>query len=277
MKKKTCMLIAGVAIAALLAFMAKTKWGDSNAPHQTGPVEIPEFVTQGDIFITPDELYAKLGSKDIVILDASHPRGYAKGHIPGAISIGFKGLSDCTGKPGDKGWGTILPKEKLKAKLESLGVDNTKTVVAYSDIFKGPGGGGRAVWQMKLAGFENARLLYGGLAMWKQKGYPLSTTRTTPVPATGLVLKDYDTSFQADQAYVYDNLDTLKIVDVRSLKEYTGEDTSRGEARGGHIAGSKWLEWTALLTPDAGVKSAQEIKQIMAGVGIHPEDDFVLY
>ncbi len=277
MQKKSYVVIS-VLIAVVLVFVAKKTPKD---PVINGEkylkMEVTEFANQGDLFITPSELYKKLGTSELVILDASHPKGYAKGHIPGAVSIGFKGLSDCKGKPGDKEWGTILPREQLIQKLESLGVDNTKLVVAYSDIFKGPGAGGRAVWQMKMAGFENVRLLYGGLELWKRCGYALSTIRAIPLPAAGLTLKDYDESFRATQHNIHAQLDTLKIVDVRSLKEYTGQDTSRGEARGGHIKGSQWLEWTTLLNEDASVKSPRKVKELMAGVGIRPEDEFVLY
>lgn len=276
MQKKSYVVIAVVLIAVALALVAKNKPKDPGVNGgKSLKVDISEFADH--IFITPSQLHEKLDSRELVILDASHPKGYAKGHIPGAISIGFKGLCDGSGKPGDKEWGTVLPKEKLTQKLESLGIDNTKLVVAYSDIFKGPGAGGRAVWQMKMAGFKNVRLLYGGLELWKKSGYAISTTQAVPVPATGLTLKDYDESFRANQRDIHDHLDTLKIVDVRSLKEYTGADTSRGEARGGHIQGSQWLEWKTLLNEDASVKSVQEIKALMAGVGILPTDDFILY
>ncbi len=278
MQKKAYVLIAAVLIAVTLALLAKNK---PKAPVVNGEkylkMDLAEFINQNDIFITPSQLHKKLGTSDLVILDASHPKGYAKGHIPGAIGIGFKGLSDCNGKPGDKEWGTALPKDQLTRKLESLGIDNTKLVVAYSDIFKGPGACGRVVWQMKMAGFDNVKLLYGGLEFWKRCGYSLSTAPTVPTPATGLTLKDYDESFRAKQKYIYDHLDTIKLVDVRSFKEYTGEDTSRGEARGGHIKRAQWLEWKAILNEDASVKSPREIKELMAGVGIRPEDDFVLY
>lgn len=277
MQKKIYVAVAVVCIAAILAVLAKNKLSDPVADRLAAPLVVPDFVTQTDIFITPAQLHDKLGAQDIVILDASHPKGYAKGHIPGAVSIGFKGLSDCTGKPGDKEWGTILPKDKLKQKLESLGINDTKLVVAYSDIFKGPGAGGRAVWQLKMAGFENVRLLYGGLALWKKSGYPLSRDPVVPVPSTGVTLKDYDESFRAKQDYIHGNLDTVKLIDVRTLKEFTGQDTSRGEARGGHIKGAKWLEWTAVLNEDASVKSFEKIKELMAGVGVRPQDDFVLY
>ncbi len=270
-------MIAAVLIAVILALGAKYTPKESVVNGAYATIDLTQFKNQGEIFITPAELKKKLGSKELVILDASHPRGYAKGHIPGAIGIGFKGLSDTKGKPGDKEWGTILPKDRLTKKLESLGIDDTKLVVAYSNIFKGPGAGGRVVWQMKMAGFDNVRLLYGGLELWKRSGYEVSKDPAAPVPVTGLTLKDYDESHRANQAYIHDRMDLVKLVDVRSLKEFTGRDTSRGESRGGHIKGSQWLEWTALLNKDASVKSPDQIKELMAGVGIKQGDDFVLY
>lgn len=271
-------MVAAVMLAVAVAFVIKVqKKAPAPNPEKYAHLDVSAFKNGDDIFITPLELKKKLGSKDLVILDGSHPRVYGKGHIPGAISMGFKGLSDCKGKPGDPEWGTILPKEKLTQKLESLGINNDKLVVAYSDTFKGPGAGGRAVWQMKMAGFTNVKLLTGGLEAWKRSGYPLSEDCVIPIPAHGLVLKDYDESYRAKKDYVFDTLGTVKIVDVRSLKEYTGEDTSRGEARGGHIKGSRWLEWTQLLNEDSTPKSPQEIIPLMAKLGITPADDFVLY
>ncbi len=240
-------------------------------------IDLSQFKNGNAIFITSKDLFQKLNDKNLVILDASHPKVYQKGHIQGAVSIGFKGLSNCEGKPGDKKWGTILDKEKLTTKLEGLGINNNSFVVVYSDILKGPGACGRVVWQMKMAGLKNVRLLYGGLEVWKRSGYEISKTPVKPVLAAGLVLKDYDETYRSEQKYIYDNLDYLKLVDVRSLKEFTGEDTHRGEARGGHIKGSKWLEWKDLLNEDSTPKSPDKIKILLAEKGIKLSDDFLLY
>jgi len=190
---------------------------------------------------------------------------------------GYKGLSLSVGKPGDENWGTILPQDALTEKLESFGVTNDTLIVAYSDTFKGPGSGGRAVWQLKMAGFDNARLLYGGLTVWRQLQFPVTKDVPIPTPAMGLTLKTYDESYRADRHFVEEHLATMKLVDVRSKNEFTGKDTSRGESRGGHIKGAEWLEWTSLLNQNSTPKSPEEIIAIMASVDIHPDDDFVLY
>jgi len=277
--KKNRFIIGGallaIGIAAVLIFNVV------NRPSPQNPSQItiaPEIFKNGkDIFITPAELKEQLGSKNLIILDGSHPKVYAKGHIPGAISIGFKGLCRSFGKPGDALWGTILPKKELTRKLESLGVTNKSLIVAYSDTFKGPGAGGRAVWQLRMAGLTNVKLLYGGLEVWKRLGFSLTTDPPTINPSNGLVVKDYDESYRADRQFVEAHLGKLAIVDVRSKKEFTGEDTSRGESRGGHIKGAQWLEWTALLNKDSTPKSPKEIIAMMANLGIKPGDDFVVY
>ncbi|MFA7467588.1 MAG: rhodanese-like domain-containing protein [Desulfotomaculaceae bacterium] len=229
-----------------------------------------------DIFITPQELHDRLGQEDILIFDANKPTDYPKGHIPGAVSLGWQSFCDTSGKIGDANWGVTLPKEELKEVLESYGIDNNQTIVFYSDVLNGPGADGRYVWQLRKADLDNAKLLYGGLELWKALGYDTDTEPVQPVPATGLVLKDYDEGYNATKDYVAQNLGQTKIIDARTLKEYEG-DTSRGEARGGHIPDAIHLEWKELLNKDATPKTAEEIIAIMKDKGITPEDDFVLY
>lgn len=269
--------VAAIAITATIigvtSFISKRKV--NYVDHVSLP--ITSFINGEDVFINAEELKSRIGSEDLVILDGSHPKHYGKGHIPGAISIGFKGLCRSEGKPGDPLWGTILDKEHLTKKLESFGITNESLIVAYSDTFKGPGAGGRAVWQLRMAGLNNVKLLYGGLDSWKQKGYELTKEQPEPQPSTGLLLSEYDESQRATLEYIQDNLGKTTFIDVRSLKEVTGEDTSRGESRGGRIAGAKWIEWTMLLNGDSTPKPPEEIKKLLAGVGVKPEDDFVVY
>lgn len=277
-KKRFILISVGLAVivVAALTFLNRAPEPVQQASTAT-PIDIGIFKNGNDIFISPQDLKTKLAEKNLIILDGSHPKNYAQGHIPGAINIGFKGLSRSSGKPGDPLWGTILPPEELTKKLESFGVTNDSLIVAYSDTFKGPGAGGRAVWQLRMAGLKNVKLLYGGLEMWRQSGYELSKETPAPQASTGLVLQKYDESYRANLEFVQTNLDSIKIIDVRSEKEFTGDDTSRGEARGGHIKNSVWLEWKDLLNADSTPKSPEEITAILAKVGVGPKDDFVLY
>ena len=276
---KNRFLVGGIVIAIVVAVGVILNMVNDTPKRRmvSKTIDLGLFKNGSDVFISPTALFAKLGKDNLVILDGNHPKKYAKGHLAGAISIGFKGLSRVDGKPGDENWGTILPKDKLTKKLESFGVTKDTLIVAYSDTFKGPGAGGRAVWQLKMAGLENVKLLYGGLEIWRQMGLPITKEVSELTPSTGLVLQDYNEEYRVNRQFIEANIDTLKIVDVRSEKEFTGKDTSRGEKRGGHIKGAKWLEWTALLNPDSTPKSAEEITKLMASIGVKPEDNFALY
>lgn len=97
----------------------------------TGP---GDFVVErtSEYEITKEELRAKLGSNEVVILDTREPREYAGstpygesrgGHVPGAKHIFFK---DLIGEDGH-----ILADDQLKEKLASLGVSEDTEVVSY--------------------------------------------------------------------------------------------------------------------------------------------------
>lgn len=229
-----------------------------------------------DYFITPQELNKIIGSKDIILLDCNKPDVYQKKHIPGAVNIGIHAFSDISNKIGNPGWGTILDKAELQNKMESLGIDNSKTVVFYSDVFKGPGADGRAVWQSKVAGLDNVKMLAGGLSYWQDLGYETTDKVSKATSTKGLELKDYDTSYIATKEYVKENLGKQVIIDVRTKGEYEGSQKV-GEPRGGHIKGAINMQWIELLNDDGTPKDKDEIKKIMASLGVKPEDDFVLY
>uniref|UniRef100_A0A2R5L089 Rhodanese-like domain-containing protein n=1 Tax=Hirondellea gigas TaxID=1518452 RepID=A0A2R5L089_9CRUS len=232
---------------------------------------------KGYYFISPEELKSLLGSEDLVLLDCNNPKLYYKEHIEGAIGIGFHAFSRKVGKPGDPGWGTIKSKNALAKTLISLGIDNKKTVVVYSDLFKGPGADGRIAWQLRLAGLKNVSILHGGSSYWKNLGYKM--TKDIPlkiIPSSGVILKDYDKSFMATKDEVFKKLDTNIVIDVRTKKEFDGSQKA-GEPRGGHIKGAKHLLWTDLLNKNGTLKTPKEIEEIMKNMTISKKDDFTLY
>jgi len=246
-----------------------------SATSETKEIDLAVY-KNNDFLITPQELKGMLGSDELALFDCNKPDIYAKEHIPGAVGIGLHALSDKVGKPGDPGWGTIKDKAELKKTLEELGIDNDKTVVFYSDVFKGPGGDGRAVWQLTLAGMDNVKFLVGGLSYWKELGYDVTDEPAQPKPTTGVELKDYDESYIATKAYVLDNLDKQVVLDVRTEGEFKGSQKA-GEPRGGHIKGAKLMLWLDLHNENGTPKTPEEITKIMASYGISPEDDFILY
>ncbi len=265
-----------LSLLILLLTLSGCQTKTANVEVDTTEVDLSVY-PQGEYFITPQEVQGLLGSEDLVILDCNKPDIYEKEHIPGALSLGFHGFSDKVGKPGDPGWGTIKPKDELEEQLTALGIDNEKTVVFYSNVFKGPGADGRAVWQLSLAGMDNVKILYGGSTYWKDLGYEMTKeVPESPIPSDGVTLKEYDESFFATKEAIYSTLGEELLLDVRSEKEYKGSQNA-GEPRGGHIAGAEHFLWTGFLEDNGTLKSPEAIEAIMTEFGVNKEDDFTLY
>lgn len=271
--KQICLLLICLVLTAALVGCSGQSNTSSDQPEQEFDISVYK---NNDFLITAQELKNLLGSEDLVLLDCNKPDIYAKEHIPGAIGIGFHAFSDKLGKPGDPGWGTIKAKEDLQKTLESLGIDNKKQVVFYSDVFRGPGADGRAVWQLKMAGLDNVKMLVGGFSYWKELGYEVTNEVTEPTPTTGVVLQDYDSSYAATKDFIFSNLGKQALLDVRSEGEFKGSQKA-GEPRGGHIKGAVNMLWLNLLNENGTPKSPEEIENIMLSYGVKPGDDFTVY
>jgi len=275
-KKRYFLAMLLVATIMLSACSQQSKQEKGQSDETASKIDLSEY-KNSDIFITPQELNEMLGDPNLIIFDSSKADVYEKKHIPGAIGVGWHKFSQVDGKPGDPLWGTSLEKAELKEMLESFGVTNDKLVVFTSNVLPGPGPDGRNVWQMRMAGLDNVKLLYGGNPYWEKLGYEMSKeVPTVGEPSTSLQLENFDESYRATKDYIYENLGKTVIIDVRTEKEYKGSQDA-GEARGGHIEGAKNLLWSSLLNEDATPKSSKDIISMMAELGVKPEDDFVVY
>lgn len=210
----------------------------------------------------------------VVVVDARSEKAYKKGHIPGAVSAPWQPFTQMAGKPGDIGWGTLLSKEELAAKIGALGIDGGKPLVVYADP-PGWGEDGRFVWMAVMAGIENVRILDGGLAAWKKAGG--STTRDAASSSSlEMVITQWDDSLDATTDWILANQDQVKIVDSRSLSEFNGA-TKYGEARGGHLPGAVLISFDTMFEKNGRLKSPEELTRLFQSAGLQPEDLIVTY
>lgn len=131
----------------------------------------------------------------VVVVDARSERAYKKGHIPGAVSAPWQPFTHMDGKPGDPGWGALLPKKELAARIGALGIDGNRPLVVYADP-PGWGEDGRFVWMAMMAGIENVRILDGGIAAWKKAGGQTTWEATSPF-SLEMVINQWDDSLDA--------------------------------------------------------------------------------
>lgn len=221
-----------------------------------------------------DAAWLKANLSKVVVVDARPEKAFQGGHIPGAASAPWQQFADMRGKPGRPGWGVLLPKDQLEARIGALGIDGRKTVVVYAEP-PGWGEDGRFAWMIQMAGVRDVRILDGGYAAWKQAGGE-TTKADGPAPGQPLAINALDEGLTATTDWIQSRAGRIKIVDSRSKKEFDGA-TDYKEARGGHLPGAVLIAFESMFNKDNTVKSTAELKQLFQAAGLKPEDEIVTY
>ncbi len=92
----------------------------------------------------------KTGCGDIVVVDARSAGAYASGHIPGAISLPHRDMTE----------------------IATAGLDRGKVYVVYCDGI-GCNASTKGAYQLARLGFRVKELL-GGLDWWRRDGHPVA-------------------------------------------------------------------------------------------------------
>jgi len=217
----------------------------------------------GKTFVSTEWLSKNMNS--VKIIDA---RGklYKLGHVPGAIELNWKTLSNMDAKFGSEKWGTVLEKDALSKKLDALGLKSTDEIVIYSKTHDAWGEDGRIYWTLKMAGFENLHILDGGMDKWEKEDRKTVFLKTKYPEVTNSIVK-WDNSRNITTDQLIKEFNDLVIIDTREEDEYLGA-TKYGEARGGHIEGAINIPFNLFLEKDGTLKKSRSIKKILKSKGI---------
>jgi thiosulfate/3-mercaptopyruvate sulfurtransferase len=182
---------------------------------------------------------------------------YDQGHISGAIAWNW------TTQLCDTVQRDIIPKAAFEKLMADSGVGNDTTVILYGD--NNNWFAAWALWQMKIYGHKDVRLMNGGRKKWLAEGRELTTEAPVVTKETYRAMEP-DMSLRAFLPEVQRAFETRSqmLVDVRSPDEFTGKVLSPpGLAetcqRGGHIPGAKSIPWGTACKEDGSFKSADEL------------------
>lgn len=272
MQRKICtLLMILVMITGILGCgTSKSPTSESTQTPETTAAQLD--ATMGQLFV--DAAWLKSNLSNVVVLDARPDKDYKEGHIAGAINVTWQSLCDMTKKPGDQGWGVILPEDQFAANVGALGINGDKTVVVYAAP---PGWGeeGCVAWMLKLAGIKNVKLLDGGFKAWQAQSGEINKDIPQPKAVEFKVAK-FDESLTASTDWIVANTGQAKIVDSRSVKEYQGA-TDYSEARGGHLPGAINIPFEGMFNADGTIKTAEALKTMFTQAGLTTQDEIVTY
>jgi thiosulfate/3-mercaptopyruvate sulfurtransferase len=202
-------------------------------------------------------------------------KAYEEGHVPGAIAWAWNTqLCDTVRRD-------ILSKGQFEELMASSGVSPDTTLVIYGD--NNNWFAAWALWQAKIYGHQDVRLMNGGRKKWLAEGREL--TKDVPnVRRTAYRAKEPDLTLRAflPQVQQASAQRSAAMVDVRSPAEYTGEilappglpETCQ---RGGHVPGARNIPWGKACNDDGTFKSADELRALYGAEGVDGSQPVIAY
>jgi thiosulfate/3-mercaptopyruvate sulfurtransferase len=200
------------------------------------------------------------------------------GHVPGSVLFDWKqDINDPVSR-------NVLSKQACEDLLQRAGVNDDTTLILYGDFNNWFAA--FAFWVFKYYGYKDVRIMNGGRKKWLEEDRPV--TRDIPNYSRGnFKASEPDKNirvFLNEVKQALDAKDRIKMVDVRSPKEFTGEILAPPEyptehaQRGGHIPSAVNIPWAqAVNDSDGTFKSADELKKLYESKGISPDKEIIAY
>ncbi|HLX36028.1 MAG TPA: sulfurtransferase [Candidatus Limnocylindrales bacterium] len=234
--------------------------------------------------ISVDELAARLGLTDLVVVDARWVLGkpgegradYDAGHVPGAIHLDLDAdLASPTGF-GAPGRHPLPTPDEFAARMGAVGIGDDTFVVAYDDA----GGwiASRLWWMLDNLGHDapgrgGAAVLDGGWKAWRAAGLPVSSDPVPALRARTLHVLDRWTRIIARDD-LRDRLGTLVLLDARAPARYRGE-TEPIDPVAGHIPTARSAPWDLDVGPDGRLLPPDELRRRLGEIGLGGKDEVV--
>ncbi len=222
-----------------------------------------------ELLVDTTWLAAHLDDGVVRIVDM-RPRGYAEGHIPGAVWLDNNAIRIAGRSP------DFLPTAaEFEQLMSRLGISNQTRVIAYDE--RGGIYAARLWWILNHYGHSNVALLDGGWVKWTADQRPTNSATPTPAAASFKVKPGTVKVATADDVKGAINRAGTKLIDARTQAEIEGKDL-RNIKRGGYIESSIPVYWEDTLnTSTRTFKSAAEIQQLYRSKGIQPGDNVLTY
>ncbi len=223
--------------------------------------------------IKATELNASL--KDVLIFDCRATLGnldkgledFNAGHIPGAVHADLD--SDLSCAPGDGGRHPLPQREALEAKFRAWGIDSHSHLICYDQ--NNGAFAARFWWLARWLGHACVQILDGGLDAWTSYDYPTEMASTERAPGNFTASEPLTRTCQLEEVLSGHH----KLLDARDAARFRGEQEPIDPVAG-HIPGAVCAPFSANLI-DGHFRSAEELAERFADLGIGPQDQLTCY
>lgn len=219
-------------------------------------------------------------------VQVSKPEVFDKGHIPNAIQIWRPDYTSNNKTPVS---GLIPSRKKLELLIRSFGFEEGDTLIIYDA--KANVDAMRFAWTLSLYGFDDYKLVNGGLQHWKENGLMTTSTVSPIAKSSNFSLgMDFKDDMIADFEEVRNALQDTNTVllDTREFYEYAGQpffkknklyDHKSGAYARGSIPNAIHHNWSEMadLNGDHRIKSEKTLRYDLNRKGITPDKKIILY
>jgi thiosulfate/3-mercaptopyruvate sulfurtransferase len=212
---------------------------------------------------------------DIRVIEIDVSRAaYDGGHIPGAIFWNvYADLLQPTYR--------IVDRAAFAQLLGRSGITPESTVVVYGY------GASLGFWMLRYYGHPRVAFLNGSRRKWLDAQLP-TTTEIPDVSPTAYTLADFadapQDDIRASHGQVAEAIGdaNVRLMDVRSMAEYTGERfwpslPPEGDQRGGHVPGAVLVPIEDTWCDDGTFKPLDELRGYYASRGFTPDHEIITY
>ena len=224
-----------------------------------------------ELLKTADWLAANLNRPDVRIVDLRYGiEYYWQAHVPGAVHL----FPDALTLPEDGVPSKPLPPEMFAEVLGRMGITDTTTVVAYSEVIDSLSP--YLTWMLDYVGHKKQALIAGELDRWRAEGRPLDQDFPKVQAAVYRLPEKLNEGIRARLADVKAALGDKKtvILDVRSPAMYSGE--AGYNKRRGHIPGSINRPWLRDLTGEYTWRDTAELRSEYKQLGVTPDKKVII-
>lgn len=227
-----------------------------------------------EVLVTTDWVAAHASDPGVRIVEVDvDNKAYDEGHVPGALAWAWNSqLCDTLRRD-------VLSKEQFEELMAASGVTPETTLVIYGD--NNNWFAAWALWQAKIYGHKDVRLMNGGRKKWLAEGRDVVTEVPRP-ERTAYKAQEPDWSLRAYLPEVQSSVGKASLIDVRSPQEFSGEilappglpETCQ---RGGHIPTAKSVPWGKACNEDGTFKSLEDLKVLYGGEGVDGSKPVIAY
>ncbi len=215
-------------------------------------------------FIADTGQVQEAAKRGAVIWDVRGAAEFKKGHLPGAVNIGHAGAVLRNANTED-----FIAVEQIERLLGSAGIDPRGEVIVYAT--RGDATAHFGLYTLQYFGAKKAYVYHDGIDGWHKAGLPLSTEEAKRPPLALKLQPDPGLAVSTAEVLAALKKPEVQILDVRTPREYSGEDIRA--LRGGHIPGALNIPYEQnWVDPETPGKLARKQVADNAGMSLKPKE-----